>query len=80
MPIMEVVLHLPQTQDSTGGRGKRGDPGEWQNPTASPHGHDEDDDDETLLHARKGTLLQTLPGIFTNATTVSLCMQPPNPA
>lgn len=62
------------------GPGERGDPREWQNPTASPHGHDEDDDDETLLHAGKGTLLETFPGISTNATAASLCTQPPNPA
>lgn len=55
MPVMEVVLHLPTwTQDGFGGRGRRGDPGEWQNPTASPRSHNEDGDDETLLHARKG--------------------------
>lgn len=41
-------------QDGFGSGGRRGDPGEWQNPTASPRSHDEDDDDETLLHARKG--------------------------
>lgn len=58
MPIMEVSYTCPaRTQDSLGGRGARGDPREWQNPTASPHGHGEDDDDETLLHAGKGTLL-----------------------
>lgn len=62
------------------GWGTRGDPREWQNPTASPRGHDEDDDDEALLHAGKGTLLETFPEIFTNATTASLYMQPPNPA
>lgn len=58
MPIMEVSYTCPaRTQNSLGGWGTRGDPREWQNPTASPHGHDEDDDDETLLHAGKGTLL-----------------------
>lgn len=63
-----------------GARGRRDGPGEWQNPTASPHSHNEDGGDETLLHARKGTLPQTLPGIFANATTASFCMQSPNPA
>lgn len=58
MPIMEVSYTCPaQTQDSLGGCGTRGDPREWQNPTATPHDPDEDDDDETLLHAGKGTLL-----------------------
>lgn len=80
MPIMEVSYTCPAwTQDSLGGWGTRGDPREWQNPTAGPHGHDEDDD-ETLLHAGKGTLLQTFPRVSTNATTASLCTQPPNPA
>lgn len=78
MPKMEVVLHLPCSDAGQyWGLGRRGDPGEWQNPTASPHGHDEDDD-ETLLHAGKGTLFQIFPVIFANATTASLCMQPPN--
>lgn len=58
MLVMEVSYTCPAwTQDSLGGRGTRGDPREWQNPTASPRGHDEDDGDETLLHAGKGTLL-----------------------
>lgn len=55
MPVMEVFLHLPTgTQVSFGVGGRRGDPGEWQNPTASPRGHDEGDDDETLSYAGKG--------------------------
>lgn len=76
MPIMDV-LHLPYTcpawtQDGNGVGGRRGDPGEWQNPTASPHGHDEDDDDETLLHAGKGLCSKHSPG--------SLLMQPLPPS
>lgn len=52
---MEVFLHLPTgTQVGFGVGGRRGDPGEWQNPTASPRGHDEGDDDETLSYAGKG--------------------------
>lgn len=57
---MEVSYTCPAwTKNSLGGWGTGGDPREWQNPTASPHGHDEDgdDDEETLLHAGKVTLL-----------------------
>lgn len=58
MSVMEVPYTCPAwTQNSLGGWGTGGDPREWQNPTPSPHGHDEHDDDETPLHAGKRTLL-----------------------
>lgn len=84
MPIMEVILHLPRADTGQGwGQGRRSDPGEWQDPTASPHGHHEDDDDETLLHAGKGLCSKCSLGSWLNTTIASLCilcMQPPNPA
>lgn len=63
MPIMDVSYTCPAwTQDSPGGWGTRGDPREWQNPTASPYGHDEDDD-ETLA-CREGDTAINIPWDF----------------